>query len=179
VNKANQAITFGALTNVTYGATPITVSATGGASGQPVTFTAGPGTVCNASGTNGTTITIVGGGTCTVNADQAGNGNFNAAPQVPQSFTVAKAALTVTGATLTYSKASGGSLPAFTYTVGGLVNGDPATIVTGTQTCFDNTPAPCSTTSPDGTYAIGQGDLNTTNSNYTFAYINGSLTIGP
>src|SRR5439155_27363672 len=64
-------------------------SASGGASGNAVTFsTAGS---CNSGGTNGATITITGAGSCTVTADQAGDANFNAAPAVAQSFTVAKA----------------------------------------------------------------------------------------
>ena len=45
-------------------------------------------TVCTAGGTNGTTITLVSTGTCTVQADQAGNASFNAAPSVQRSFNV-------------------------------------------------------------------------------------------
>jgi hypothetical protein len=90
VAKANQTIAFGALGNKGVFDPPFTVSATGGASGNPVTFTAGPPFVCTAGGANGATITLVGvgAGTCTVTADQSGNANYNAAPSVPQSFTV-------------------------------------------------------------------------------------------
>ncbi|MGH7703947.1 MAG: hypothetical protein ACREMO_12700, partial [Gemmatimonadales bacterium] len=82
IAKANQTITFVALANKTSGDAPFTVSATGGASGNPVTFTASPAGVCTSSGTNGSTITIVGVGSCTVTAHQAGNSNYNAAPNV-------------------------------------------------------------------------------------------------
>ena len=41
-------------------------------------------------------MTIVGAGTCTVNANQGGNGSYLAAPQVQQSFTVARAPQTIT-----------------------------------------------------------------------------------
>lgn len=60
-----------------------TVSATGGASGNPVTFSvdAGSASVCSAGGTNGSTITILSTGTCTVLADQAGNASYSPAPQ--------------------------------------------------------------------------------------------------
>jgi len=60
-----------------------TVSATGGASGNPVTFSvdAGSASVCSAGGTNGSTITILATGTCTVLADQAGNATYSPAPQ--------------------------------------------------------------------------------------------------
>jgi hypothetical protein len=56
-------------------------------SGLPVAFTlsAGSAGVCTISGN---TISFVGGGTCTVNANQAGNGSYLAAPQVQQSFIV-------------------------------------------------------------------------------------------
>ena len=92
VTKADQTISFGALGNKTFGDAPFTVSATGGGSGNPVIFTAS-GT-CTSGSTNGATITITGAGSCTVNANQAGNGSYNAAPQVQQSFTIAKASST-------------------------------------------------------------------------------------
>ena len=95
VNKADQTISFAALGNKTYGDPSFIVSATGGASGNPVSFTAGPAAVCNAGGTNGSTITIAGAGTCTVTAHQVGDADYNAATDVPQSFTVAKANATV------------------------------------------------------------------------------------
>jgi hypothetical protein len=105
VTQANQTITFAPLADKNYGDAPFTVSATGGASGNPVTFTAGPGTVCTAGGTNGSTITIVGGGSCTVTAHQIGNSDYKAATDVPQSFTVKQATLTinVTAASTTYA----------------------------------------------------------------------------
>ena len=89
VSQAPQTITFTAPANKVLGSAPFTVSATGGASGNPVTFTASPSTVCTASGTNGTTIALVGVGTCTVTATQAGNTNYQAASPVTQSFSVA------------------------------------------------------------------------------------------
>jgi hypothetical protein len=88
ITQAAQRITFAALPNQTLGAAPITVHATGGASGNPVTFSAGPGSVCTAGGTNGATITLLGTGSCTVIATQAGTANYQAAPGVAQSFVV-------------------------------------------------------------------------------------------
>jgi hypothetical protein len=44
--------------------------------------------VCTSSGTNGATIGLVAAGTCTVQADQAGNANYNAATPVARSFMV-------------------------------------------------------------------------------------------
>jgi len=86
VSQASQTITFTAPANKVLGSAPFTVSAAGGASGNPLTFAASPSTVCTASGT---TITLVGVGTCTVTATQAGNTNYQAASPVTQSFSVA------------------------------------------------------------------------------------------
>jgi DNA-binding beta-propeller fold protein YncE len=72
----------------------ITLSATGGASGNPVTFTisSGPGSL---SGTNNSVLTVTGTGTIVIAANQAGNTNYAAAPQVTRSITVdQKAVLT-------------------------------------------------------------------------------------
>ncbi|WP_370562533.1 autotransporter domain-containing protein [Luteimonas sp. C3_2_a3] len=55
-----------------------TVSATGGASGNPVLFGTATPTVCTVSGS---TVTMQSAGTCTVTADQAGNDDYSAAPQ--------------------------------------------------------------------------------------------------
>jgi len=97
VGKGNQtigAITFNPTTLSVGGVT--TASATGGASGNPVTFTSTTTGVCTVSGTNGVTVTGVTAGTCTIAADQDGNSNYNAAPQVTQDITVPCPATVVT-----------------------------------------------------------------------------------
>ncbi|MBL8513103.1 MAG: putative Ig domain-containing protein, partial [Betaproteobacteria bacterium] len=87
VNQGTQTITFDPLTPKLTGDPPFTVSATGGASGNPVTFSATG--VCSSSGTNGSAITLTGAaGTCTVTASQAGNANYAAASSVMRSFAV-------------------------------------------------------------------------------------------
>jgi hypothetical protein len=86
-----QTISFPALSGKTFGNAPFNVSATGGASGQPVTFgISGPATI------SGNTVTITGAGSVTITASQAGAGDFSAATPVPRTFTVAKAAQTIT-----------------------------------------------------------------------------------
>jgi hypothetical protein len=87
IQPRTQTITFASLPSAVIGSI-FTVSATGGASGNPVTFTAGPAAVCTASGPDGATITLVGGGTCSVTANQAGTANYLAAVPVTQSFGV-------------------------------------------------------------------------------------------
>ena len=44
---------------------------------------------------SGSTVSLVGAGTCTVNANQAGNGSYQAAPQVQQSFAVGRGSQTI------------------------------------------------------------------------------------
>ena len=84
--KGNQAITFPQPADRIYGDAPFTVSATGGASGNPVTFAASG--ACNASGPNGATITILSPGSCTITASQAGSAIYNAAADVARSVQV-------------------------------------------------------------------------------------------
>ena len=91
-----QAITnFSPPTGKTYGDADITLTATGGASGNPVTFSvvSGPGTV---SGTNNATLTITGAGTIVVKASQAGNASYSAAPDLTTNITVAPKTVTIT-----------------------------------------------------------------------------------
>jgi hypothetical protein len=88
VNQATQSITFTPPTSpVVYPVAPITLSATGGASGNPVTFSivSGPGSL---SGANNSTLTVTGTGTIVVAANQLGNTDYSAAPQVTQSIVV-------------------------------------------------------------------------------------------
>ncbi len=103
VGKTDQTITFGALATAPVTQAPITVAATA-SSGLVVTFSTSTPSVCTSSGSNGATITIVSAGTCRVSADQAGNGAFNPAATVTQSFTVAKIAQTITFAALAGQK---------------------------------------------------------------------------
>ena len=104
VAKAAQTIAFGALGGKTYGDAPIAVSATA-SSGLAVTFgAAGSCTIA------GNTVTITGAGSCTITASQGGNANFSAAPDVPQSFAIAKASQTISFAAVS---------PAPTFATGG------------------------------------------------------------
>ena len=92
VAKANQTITFAALANKAFGDPPFNVSATA-SSGLAVAFSSTTTAACTLAGN---TVTIVAPGTCTIDANQAGNANFNAAPTVSRSFTVTKASQTIT-----------------------------------------------------------------------------------
>ncbi len=54
-------------------------------SGLPVSFSSGASSVCSISGT---TVSFIGAGTCTIYAKQAGDSNYDAAPEARQSFAV-------------------------------------------------------------------------------------------
>jgi hypothetical protein len=142
INPAPQVIVFPQPNSpVTYAASPnttVSLSANGGASGNPVVFTVdssstGTGTISTSTLSNGTstaTLTVTGAGNIVINANQPGNTNYLAAAQVPQTVVVNQAAqaitfvpLTqafhyiVTGATLSIQAAGGGSDQAITFTV--------------------------------------------------------------
>ena len=90
VTKADQTVTFGALAAKTYGDADFTIDATA-SSGLTVSFAAaGNCTV------GGSTVHIVGAGSCTITASQVGDGNYNAAADVVQSFDIAKANQSIT-----------------------------------------------------------------------------------
>jgi hypothetical protein len=88
------AFTTSAPSNAVYLGAGYTVAATA-SSGLPVTLSIAPASagVCSLSGSF---VSWVGAGTCTVLANQAGNRSFFPAAQVQQTFTVAKAAQTIT-----------------------------------------------------------------------------------
>ena len=80
----SQTITFGTAPMVVVGGTG-SVSASGGASGQPVIFTSTTPSFCTVSGS---TVTGVAVGQCTIAANQPGNGSYSAAPEMRQSFNI-------------------------------------------------------------------------------------------
>ena len=82
-SKQNQSISFANPGSQAFGSTP-TLSAT--ASASPVAFTSSTTWVCTI--TSGGALSFLSAGTCTINADQAGDATYAPAPQVSQSFQV-------------------------------------------------------------------------------------------
>jgi hypothetical protein len=150
IAKATQSITFGAVPNKTFGDADFSVSATGGASGNPVTFTAiGNCTVFES------TVHLTGAGSCMLTANQAGNSNYNSAPDVSKTFNIVRSVSTITLTSNTNPAASGDSVT-FTATV--------QFLATGTVQFYDNG-------SPIGSpQAIGGGIAS---------YTTSSLALGP
>ncbi|MEI6862097.1 MAG: MBG domain-containing protein, partial [Verrucomicrobiota bacterium] len=89
IAKGAQAITFPALPAKRVGYPAFTLSASA-SSGLPVGYTSSNRNVATVSGK---TVTIVGKGTAIITAQQAGDGNWNVAPNVTQSLTVDTAAV--------------------------------------------------------------------------------------
>ena len=120
---------------------------------------------------SGATVTLTGAGTVVLKASEAADSNYAAASQTA-TFTVAKASLTVTAANQTI--AFGGTLAPYTATISGFVNGDTAQ--------RDDRPASLTTT-PATPTAVGSYPITATlgslaAANYTFTFVNGTVTIG-
>lgn len=141
-----QTITFANPGTKTLG-TPVTLSATA-SSGLAVTFTSTTPAACTVAGT---TLTPVAVGTCSINADQPGQATptpYLAAPQVQQSFSIAKTATTVTvtaypttsvyGQAVTFTATFTSPVPTGTlqWSVNGTNVGSPVTLTSSTTYTF-------------------------------------------
>jgi hypothetical protein len=103
-----QTISFGAAPTVVVGGTG-TLSATA-SSGLAVTYASSTPTVCTVSGS---TVTGVTAGTCTVSANQAGNGSYQGATQTTQTFSVGQGNQTIAfGTAPSIAVSSNGALSA-------------------------------------------------------------------
>jgi hypothetical protein len=107
VGKGAQTIAFTSTppTTPTVGGT-YTPAATGGKSANAVTFTIDSTSAAGACTISGALVTFTGAGKCVLDANQAGNANYNAATQAQQSMTVTVTASGVCTLTLTYVESS-------------------------------------------------------------------------
>ena len=95
ITKVNQTIQFyTTLGDRTYGDADFSFGALS-SSGLSVTFSASPSSVCNM--VSSYVAHIVGVGSCTITANQAGDGNWNVAPAVSQTFNINPRPVTVSG----------------------------------------------------------------------------------
>jgi hypothetical protein len=146
VGKGSQTITFTNPGTQTYGH-PLTLTATA-SSGLTVTYTSSTPTICTVSGS---TVTFVTTGTCGIYANQAGNVDYLAAPQVGHAFVVGKSSQTITftnpgtqrvGAVVPLGATASSNLPVTynsTSTSVCTVSGSNATMVaTGTCSIYAN-----------------------------------------
>ena len=162
VGVGSQTITFTSAPpgSATVGGAPYTVTATA-SSGLAVSFSSGTPLVCSVSGP---TVSFSAVGTCTIDANQGGNANYNAAPQMQQSF-----AVDVGSQTITFTSAPPGSA-----TVGGAPYTVAAIASSGLAVSFSSdTPLACSVSGATVSF-VGAGtctiDANQAgNANYTAA----------
>jgi hypothetical protein len=124
-----------------------TPTATGGGSQNPVVFSIDPSAASVCSITGGM-VSFTGVGTCVIDANQADDSTYSAAPQVQQSFTVTPAKLTVTADK--QATQFGAADPALTATISGFVAGQTLATsgVTGSPSCTTT----ATTASPGGSY---------------------------
>lgn len=163
-NLASQTITFGPLGDRTFGDPPFTISASA-SSGLPVSFTATGN--CSVSQNS---VTLTGAGTCTITADQVGNGSVNPAPSVAQTFSIAKATPLISWsppASMVYGQTIGGAqLNATATGVGGV----------SLSGAFAYTP-PAGTILSPGSQTLGVSFTPEDQTNYLGATKTGSIAV--
>jgi hypothetical protein len=166
VTPASQTITFGSLTNQTYGVAPFTLSASA-SSGLGVSFAvvSGPASITS------NTITITGAGLVSVQASQAGNSNYSAATPVTNSFTVNPLPVVLTG-TETYNGTI--TVPSSILSVVNKIGSDNVTVASGSASMSSANAGTNALTLP-GTLALG----GTSASNYTLSGASGSVIVTP
>ena len=164
-----QTISFASIANTTYGAAAVPLQATAD-SNLPITYSV-TGPVVLAGTSQSPSLVITGAGVVTVTANQAGNSQYSPAPAISRTFTVAPATLTVTAHNL--SMAYGSAVPALLTGTTGFVNGDSASVITGTPSLTTT----ATSASPVGSYAITASQGTLAAANYNFAFINGVLAI--
>jgi hypothetical protein len=129
VVKANQSITFAALSSRTLGDTPFPVSASA-SSGLAVSFGSSTTDVCTV---NNATVSLKSVGNCTIVASQSGNDTYNAAPNVEHTFAVNQPQ-TLQAQTISFAPLPNYMLGDVPFTVGASASsGLPVTFSSSTQ----------------------------------------------
>ncbi len=147
--KGSQTILFSTLANKTIEDAPFTVSAVGGASGNPVIFTSSDNTIATCSGTNGEIVTIIGVGTCTITANQEGNQYYDVAVAAGNTLLVGKSIQTIVVNPLLEKKL--GDTP-FVIPASGGASGNPLTFSSS-----DDAVATCTGTNGETITLVGIG----------------------
>jgi streptogramin lyase len=100
--------------------------ATGGGSGNPVTFSIDPASTAKACSISSSgVVSFTGLGTCVIDASQAGDSDYTAAPEAQQSFTIGQAPQSITFTSIPPASPAFGSTYAVSATGGG--SGQPVT----------------------------------------------------
>jgi uncharacterized protein (DUF2141 family) len=121
---------------------------------------------------SGAKLSFTGAGTIVVAAKQSGNADYNPAAEAKKSIQVSKAKLTVTANNLIMRQ--GAHLPALTYKIKGLVDHDTQkSAITGAPVLTTS----ATSKSKPGKYTISATAGKLSAKNYTFNFVEGTLTI--
>lgn len=162
-------ITFPAPANATYGDPPIALGA-GSSGSRPIDYTTSTPTICAISPAGSNMVKILKAGICTVTAAQRGE---NLAAPVTQSFTIAKAPLTVRvqDQTRVYGDPVAAPCTPPQGNITGFKYNDDVSSLGGTLVCSGSATA----SSPPGQYSLVPRGY--TSDNYTITYYPAKLTI--
>jgi len=163
VQKATPVVTWANPAAITYG-TALSATQLDATASLPGSFVYTPAM--------GTVLAAGAGQTLAVTFTPTDTIDYNTATETAP-INVTKAQLTV--AANNQSMTYGGSVPAFSYTITGFVNGDHASVVSGTPLLTTT----ASQSSRTGSYPIAVNVTQLSATNYTFAGQNGTLTISP
>ena len=156
-----------------YGDAAFTLTAPTTNSAGAFTYTSSNTSVATISGS---TVTIVGAGTSTITANQAANGNYTSGTATT-TLTINKAVLTITAdaQSVAYGTTTATVTGAGSYTATGFVNGENASLISGSATY---------TTTYTATTAVGASSViitpvttALTAANYSFNATNGTVTV--
>ncbi len=143
IAPAPQSITFGVIADRAMGSDPFTVTATA-SSGLPVAFATMTPAVCSL---NAATVTALAAGTCTVRATQTGNASYTAAAPADRSFSVTRAAQTITFISPAALRLNAGGIAAEAVATSGLAVGvasiTPAICVMNGPLVYARSPGTC------------------------------------
>jgi formylglycine-generating enzyme required for sulfatase activity len=170
VGKADQTISFAGISGRTYGDVPFTVSVSATSGMVPTLRSSIEGVATVAAARGEWTVRVHGAGETAITAEQAGDGNWNAAPAVQRTFTVERAPLIVSADDAT--RRIGQPNPTFTCTGSGLQNGDALESI-GLTPVYSCT---ADLTSIPGLYPVTPAGPAAT-ANYTVTYVPGTLTV--
>ncbi|MEA5140589.1 NHL domain-containing protein [Arcicella rigui] len=168
IRAATQTITFNPLTPVTYGSADISLGAVSTNATIPITYSSSDTTVAKiVSGK----IRVFKVGTATITASQTGSLYYDIAKNVSQSLTVNPAIVTITADNK--SKVVGTANPTLTFTMKGFVNTETQSVLTSQPTISTT----ATNNSVVGAYPITVSGASA--KNYTFNYVNATLTVTP
>ena len=187
VTKKSQTISFGTLSNATYGDLDVAISATSldrgsNPTGLLVGFTSADTSICTVTAstlsgnTSGAMVHIVSAGTCSITASQPGDSTtWQAASPVVQSFTIAQAPLTITANDQSKTYGSAFTFAGTEFAATGLVNGDKVTSVTLTS----GATAATATVVGSPYSIVPSAAVGPKLANYSISYVNGKFTVNP